>query len=509
MINLNEGIHNIGSRYLSEKSSKTSLEFSLRRGREHAISFKEEGLHEKCAVFGVFLSNSQAAPLVYKGLLRQQHRGQDSTGIVSFQAEEMFSRKSEGRVKQVYTDESISSLAGNVAIGHNRYGTSGGAGHIQPVTSSDQRIALAHNGTLPRVKDLEHFLRKKSIDISDLNDSELMQRAVEYLVIKEGLSIENAIKKAYPLFTGAFSLVVATEGKLIGLRDKFGIRPLSIGKIGDNGFVLSSETVGLDAVNATFFDEVHPGEMVVISENGLQRQQLVKGESKIDAFEFVYFSNKESVIKGIKVEKARHNMGKQLAQEQMKLPEGKRVHADIVIPVPQTSNSYSEGFSPEFGIPSINGLLIKDPERTFIHASGERSEKVRNKFQVDKELVKGKRVILLDDSIVRGTTAKELVKMMREAGATEVHLFSASPPVKFGDFYGIDLPSLFELVANRFKGEKKLKQYFDSDSVRYLSLKGMVNGIGLPMEQLCLSVFNGEYPIPIGAANRRSMRQAA
>lgn len=483
-------------------------EIFFRRGREQLLN-ETLGLHEKCAVFGIFLPNGQASPLVYQGLLRQQHRGQDSTGIVSFENNQIFSHKQEGLVADVYTPQTLNSLRGSIAVGHNRYGTSGGVGHIQPVVSAEHTVALAHNGTLPRIKVLQRFLQKRNIDIVGLNDSELMQRAVQYYVTEKKLPLEDAVKSAYPLFTGAFSLVIAGEGKLIGLRDKCGIRPLSIGKIGDKGYAFSSETVGLDVVNAKFYDEVKPGEMVVINDKGVERKQIVKGTLKVDQFEFVYFSDKDSIIHGRKVEHARQGMGKQLAIEQKKLPKGKRVVADVVVPVPRSAISYAEGFAPEYGIPSVSGLEIREPGRTFIHFAGDRAERVRRKFKVNEELVRGKRVILLDDSIVRGTTARELVKMMRDAGAAEVHLFSGSSKVLSGDFYGIDLPKLYELIANLVKGEEGLKNYFGADSVRYPSIRRMVKGTGLSMRELCLSVFNGKYPIRIGKENRRSMRQTA
>ncbi len=447
---------------------------------------------EKCAVFGVYTKSQKASQLVYAGLWALQHRGQDSSGISSTDGEEIYTHKALGLVASVYQEGDLDRLNGHISIGHNRYATSGELeGHIQPTTSDQNRIALAHNGTLPVRVELANFLQSKNVQTDQLNDSELMHGAIEYYIAK-GKPIEEAVSLSFPLFTGAFSVVGLTRDKLVGIRDRFGIRPFCIGAFDDGGFVLSSETCGLDSVGATYIRDVEPGEMVVIDENGLHSQSLAKGIEKLDIFEVVYFARPDSSIKGKSINDMRLEMGRQLARE-------RAIDADIVIPVPNSAIPAALGYAQQSGIPFENGLLKNAYiHRTFINPSPMiREREVAIKFSPMPGVLEGKRVIVIEDSIVRGTTLKNLVKIMRVAGAKEVHLLSASPPVKYPDFYGIATPQQQELIASRMS-QDQIREYFGADSLQYLSYEGLIRATGLPESSFCTACYTGEYPIDIG-----------
>lgn len=454
---------------------------------------EKDKLREKCAVFGVYVPHGLAAPLVYQGLSALQHRGQETSGISANTNNTIATHKGAGLVSQVYHEQDMVALEGNIAIGHNRYSTSGAVDqHFQPITSKDNLVSLAHNGTLPQTAKLEAFLRERKIDTSSLNDSELMQRVVAY-EMSQGLPIQDALTKSFPLFTGAFSLTLMTKDALIGMRDAHGIRPLSIGKLPNGGYVLSSETCGLDSVNAQFLRDVRPGEMVVINQNGLQSVQLAEGEEKLDIFEVVYFSRPDSKVYGKSINTMRREMGKMLARE-------KKINADMVIAVPNSSIPAAAGYAEESGIAYEPDALMKDSysHRTFINpSSSTRAEGVRRKFVPIPEVLQGKSVVVIDDSIVRGTTMRELVAMLKGAGAKKVHLVISSPPVKYPDFYGIATPSQKELIASQMSLDE-IRQFVGADSLQYLSFDGMIQAIGLPEEKFCTSCFTGKYPIPIG-----------
>lgn len=453
----------------------------------------DDNLHEKCAVFGVYAKNFLASSLVYSGLFSQQHRGQQASGIASTDNKKIFIHKSPGLVGNIFTKNRIKKLIGNIAIGHNRYSTSGGAGkHLQPVISKKERLVLVHNGTLPSVLNLKKWLKNKKIITDGRNDSELMHDVIEYYVDK-GCSLIEAVRKSYPLFVGAFALLIMNKNKLIGMRDKCGIRPLSIGITKNEDYVFSSETCGLDSVNAVFLRDVKPGEMVVIDKNGLKSFQLVKGKDNLDIFELVYFARTDSILYGKKVDEVRRELGRELAREY-------KIKADIVISVPNTSIPAALGYAQESKIPfEIEGLLKNQyVHRTFISPSNRiRAEEVSMKFTAMPHLLKGKRVIVVDDSLVRGTTSKELVSMLKHAGVKEVHFLLAAPPIKYPDFYGIDTPDQKDLIATRMK-INEIKDYIGADTLGYLSYSGMIKAIGLPEKMFCTSCFTGIYPIDIG-----------
>lgn len=451
-------------------------------------------IKEKCGIFGVYGSGFEAARLVHPGLWALQHRGQESSGIASSDGQKIYLHKGMGLVSHVFAEEDLKKLKGYLAVGHNRYSTFGDSAltHAQPILekiSAKHSIVLAHNGNLPSVKALEQFLKSKSIKTEGLNDSEMITKALA-VFIKTGLSLEEAAKKAYPLFTGVFCLLVMDKKNLIALRDSFGIRPLSLGKL-NGGFVVASETCALDVIGAKFLREVKPGEMIVISNQGLRSIQIEKGQQKLDVFEFVYFARPDSVILGRSVDQVRQNLGIELAKESP-------IKADIVIPIPDSAIPAAIGFSRASGIPFKMGLIKnRYIHRTFISPERHtRGKIVQLKLNPMRHVLVGKRVIVIDDSIVRGTTSKEIIKMIRKAGAREVHLFVSSPPVRFPDFYGIDTPNQKELVAS-VKNSKQIARMLRVDSLHYLSYQGLIKAVGLPEELLCTACFSGNYPVDI------------
>ncbi len=446
-------------------------------------------LNEKCAVFGVFGDTEIASRQTYFGLFALQHRGQEYSGIASTDGKEIFSYKAHGLVSQVYTEEILQGLPGFGAIGHNRYSTSrgGGAEHAQPVVVDN--IAFAHNGNLPSVDALMEFLKDSGLPLHDMSDSVLMAHAIGKCM-KEGVTLAQAIEKVYPLFTGAFSCVSLSTDCLVAFRDSSGMRPLVMGKRKDKIF-FASETCALTTVGAEFVREVEPGELVIVTKDGVESKILENREHKFDIFEFVYFARPDSNMLGKSVYEVRKNFGAILAEEYPK-------EVDIIIPVPETSVPSAIGYSQATGIP-FEMALVKNRyiHRTFIEPlQDDRDKKVKMKLLPLTEVITGKRVGVMDDSIVRGTTSRQIVKMLFEAGATEVHFLVASPPVKFPDFYGIDTPKQVDLIGSQ-KTVQEICEYLGATSLSFLSVDGMVKATGLPKERFSLSAFTGEYPIDL------------
>lgn len=448
--------------------------------------------HEQCGVFGVYGKNMEAARLVHSGLWALQHRGQESSGIASSEGASIRVIKDEGLVAHVYDEELLRLLSGFIAIGHNRYGTSGGPGrlHAQPVMSQHGLIALAHNGNLPHTTNVQKFLQRKKISIDGLNDSEMMHAAIEFYLL-QGLSLPAAIKEAFPLFTGVFCLLIMTPTSLVAVRDSKGIRPLSLGKL-NGGWIVSSETCALDTIGSTFVRDVNPGEMVIIDAQGLHSYQLAKGMQKLDVFEFVYFSRPDSVLLGKSVNEVRKNLGRQLARECL-------VTADVIIPVPDSAIPAALGYSQESGIPFDHGLMKnRYIHRTFIRPAQKLRERdIAMKLNPIPGIIKGKRIVVVDDSIVRGTTAKKLIERLRSMGAKEIHLLISSPPIMYPDFYGIDTPNQKDLIASQMS-VSEIAHFLGVDSLHFLSYKGLIAAIGIPISQLSTSSFSGIYPVGIG-----------
>ncbi len=447
-------------------------------------------LNHKCAVFGIFGKNLDVSRLTFYGLFALQHRGQESTGIATADGNHIDCYKNMGLVTQVYNEETIQNLKGHIAIGHNRYSTSEGSHikHAQPVVINNH-LALGHNGNLPSVTALKEFLEAKDISTNDCSDSELMAKAIGYY-LEHGNSIKHAVLKSYPLFTGAFCLTILTKDSLVAVRDTYGIRPLCMGKIGD-ATVFASESCAFHTIGAQFEREINPGEMVIVTEKGIESVQIQPAKTKVDIFELVYFARPDSNILGKSVYDVRHNCGSKLAEE---CP----IAADIVVPVPETAYPVASGYSKALGLP-MEMALVKNRyiHRTFIQPEQHsRDLGVKLKLTPLPEVLKGKKVVVMDDSIVRGTTSRQLVKMLFDAGAIEVHMLVSSPPVKFPDFYGIDTPKQKDLIAAH-KTVEEIRQFLGATSLYFLSLKGLIESTGLSEDLFCTSCFTGKYPIDL------------
>lgn len=485
-----------------------------------------ENLGEKCAVVGVYGKGLDVARISFFGLFALQHRGQESSGIATSDGASLRLHKGMGLVSQVFNDELIGSLKGHIAVGHNRYSTTGGSKlkHSQPMLGAtgvkkisyddphpslhdsvslssgpdDRAIALAHNGNLPTANELAVYLRSKDIDPTEFSDSRMMVEAIAARM-REGVDLPQAIKDVYTLFTGAFSLVIMSQDKLVAVRDRCGIRPLSLAKL-NGGYVVASETCAFAPIGAEFVREIQAGEMIVIDEAGVRSEQVVPPEPKLDIFEFVYFARPDSTLMGKSVYEVRRNFGIELAKEYP-------LQADVIIPVPETAIPSAIGYAKSLGIPFEMGLTKnRYIHRTFITPEQHvREQGVKAKLTPIPEIIKGKRVVVFDDSIVRGTTSRQIVKMLFEAGASEVHCLVASPPVKFPDFYGIDTPKQADLIGAT-KSVEEIREYLGATSLHYLSYEGMIRATGLPEEQFCTSCFTGEYPIDIKEREREIRR---
>jgi len=451
----------------------------------------DDKLKEKCAVFGIY-GAPDAARLTYYGLWALQHRGQESSGIVSSDLSTMYRHSDFGLVANVYEEEDLVGLKGTIAIGHNRYATSGGHNELynQPYLSESKQFALAHNGNLPLTDKLETFLTEKNIDHTGMNDTGMMTAAIDYF-LSDGCEVHEAIRNVYPLLQGVFSTTAMVKDKLIAFRDEHGIRPLSLAKL-DNGYVVASETCAFDTIGAVFERDVQPGELLIIDEKGITSHTIVEGTTKLDIFEFVYFARPDSKLLNKTVSKVREEFGIQLAKEY-------KFDADIVVPVPDSAIPAAVGYSKQSGIP-FEMALIKNRyiNRTFIRPTQELRERdVMLKLNPIVYLLEGKRIVLVDDSIVRGTTMKNVVKMLRKVGVKEINLVISSPPVKFPDFYGINTPDQKDLIGSQ-KSVEEIRQYIGVDSLGYLSFDGMVAATHIPADNFCTACFNGEYPSSIG-----------
>ncbi|MFA6256907.1 MAG: amidophosphoribosyltransferase [Candidatus Paceibacterota bacterium] len=448
-------------------------------------------LKEKCGIVGIYGKELPVSRLTFFALFALQHRGQEASGITTSDGKKLHSHKGAGLVAQIYKEKDIENLKGYIGIGHNRYSTSGGGAldHAQPVLNLEHTFALAHNGNLPSVKALEKFLSSHKALQKNRMDSELVTDAIDFY-IKSGDTVANAVKKVFPLITGAFSLVMMDKDTLVAVRDEYGMRPLVLGKKG-RGYVVASETCALETIGAKFVREVNPGEMLVINKGGLKSVKLAEPIPKHDIFEYVYFSRPDSVLNGKLVYEVRKNFGKELAREYL-------LKVDAVVPVPDTAMPVALGYSEVSGIP-IELSLVKNRyvHRTFIEPDQKsRDHSVALKLIPLEKMLKGKSVAIIDDSIVRGTTSKKLVKRLFEAGAREVHFLVSSPPVRFPDFYGIDTPKQKHLIASS-KTVEEIRKFLGATSLHYLSLGGLIKSIGLPEDTLCTSFFTGEYPIDL------------
>ncbi|RPI97834.1 MAG: amidophosphoribosyltransferase, partial [Chloroflexi bacterium] len=445
-----------------------------------------------CGVFGVF-GHANAAELTYYGLYALQHRGQESAGIVTYDGQSFHTHKGMGLVPQVFKGSALQELPGNMAIGHTRYSTTGSS-HLrnaQPLTVDCARgqIAIAHNGNLTNAAWLREELEARGSIFQTTVDSEIILHLMAQPVHNgnQGPNLLHAVRR----IEGAFSLVLLTEKELIGVRDPHGFRPLCIGRL-DKAFVLASETCSLDLIHAKFVRDVQPGEIVVINEAGLQSLQAFPSHEKraFCIFEYIYFARPDSTIANRNVYQVRVEMGKQLARE-------RPIDADVVVPVPDSGNCAALGYSLESGIPFEMAFVRNHyVGRSFLQPTQLiRDFDVRVKLNLIKELVKDKRVIVVDDSIVRGTTCKARVNNLKEAGAKEVHVLVSCPPHMHPCVYGIDFPDRSKLMAANYSLEQ-IRTYLNADSLYYLSQEGLVKATGLPQNSFCMACYDGKYPVP-------------
>lgn len=459
------------------------------------IEFEEDKPKEECGVFGIYAPDQEVARLTYYGLYALQHRGQESAGIAVSDGRNINVHKGMGLVSEVFSDRIIDHLEGKMAIGHVRYSTTGSSllANAQPLVVHYQKgmMALAHNGNLTNAAELREELGKNGAVFQTTVDSEVV---INLIARHRRGTLEDALVKTMIDLRGAYALVILAENKLFGLRDPHGVRPLCIGQLGDS-YCLASESCALDTIGAEFVRDVEPGEIVVIDEEGLHsRRAFAQTERAGCAFEYIYFARPDSTLDQLNVSETRRRMGIELAKE---CP----IDADIVIPVPDSGTASALGYAMERGIPFAEGLLKnRYVGRTFIQPTQKMREVgVRLKLNANVGVLKNKRVIMIDDSIVRGTTSSKLVEMVRKAGAKEVHLLITSPPVAYPCFYGIDTAEREKLIATQFDVEG-ICQYVGADSLHYLSEEGLLRALGT--QSVCLACFNGAYPISVSDLNR-------
>ena len=448
-------------------------------------------LHEECGVVGVY-GHPEAANLVYLGLYALQHRGQESAGIVASTHSKMHLELGMGLVADIFDPGRLLKLPGPLAIGHNRYSTAGKSELVnaQPcmINYAAGSLALAHNGNLVNAKTIRKELGSKGAIFQSTNDSEVI---VHLMAQAKSENFVDRAAEALRQVSGAYSLVLMTENELLAARDPHGFRPLCLGKL-DGAYIIASETCVMDLIEAEFIREVEPGELILVNENGLQSFfPFKKVESKYCVFEHIYFARPDSFLFGEHVYTARKEMGRAMAQESP-------VDVDLIVPVPDSGVVSAMGFAEESGIPFEMGLIRNHyVGRTFIEPQSQiRNFGVKLKLNAVKNLISGKRLAIIDDSIVRGTTSRKIVKMLLEAGAKEVHLRISSPPILHSCFYGIDTPHKEELIAHSHSLEETRK-YLGADSLQYLSIKKMLEVLQNGKNKFCSACFDGNYPVPI------------
>ena len=448
-------------------------------------------LHEECGVVGVY-GHPEAANLVYLGLYALQHRGQESAGIVASTHSKMHLELGMGLVADIFDPGRLLKLPGPLAIGHNRYSTAGKSELVnaQPcmINYAAGSLALAHNGNLVNAKTIRKELGSKGAIFQSTNDSEVI---VHLMAQAKSENFVDRAAEALRQVSGAYSLVLMTENELLAARDPHGFRPLCLGKL-DGAYIIASETCVMDLIEAEFIREVEPGELILINENGLQSFfPFKKVESKYCVFEHIYFARPDSFLFGEHVYSARKEMGRAMAQESP-------ADADLIVPVPDSGVVSAMGFAEESGIPFEMGLIRNHyVGRTFIEPQSQiRNFGVKLKLNAVKNLISGKRLAIIDDSIVRGTTSRKIVKMLLEAGAKEVHLRISAPPILHSCYYGIDTPHKEELIAHTHSLEETRK-YLGADSLEYLSIKKMLEVLQNGKNKFCSACFDGNYPVPI------------
>ena len=464
----------------------------------HELFPEDKGPQDACGIFGVWAPGEEVAKLTFYGLYALQHRGQESAGIATSDGERILVYKDMGLVSQVFTESDLVSLKGDLAIGHCRYSTTGSSTWVnaQPTLRPTKygTLALAHNGNLTNTGDLAELLQRQKVfatgkELGATTDTELMTALIAG---QDEKNLEASAMAVLPLLEGAFSLVFMDETTLYAARDRHGVRPLVIGKL-ERGWVVASETAGLDIVGASFVREVEPGEFIAIDENGIRSQRWGAPDPKGCLFEYVYLARPDTTIAGRGIHATRVAIGQQLAKEHP-------AEADLVIPVPESGTPAAIGYSQESGIPYGAGFVKNSyVGRTFIQPSQTiRQLGIRLKLNPLREIIAGKRIVVVDDSIVRGNTQRAIVRMLREVGAREIHVRISSPPVKWPCFYGIDFASRAELIASGLELEEICRS-IGADSLGYVSLDGLIRATTIAESNLCSACFTGIYPISIPA----------
>ncbi|MBI3590098.1 MAG: amidophosphoribosyltransferase [Candidatus Melainabacteria bacterium] len=463
----------------------------------HFIEEFDDKPKEACGVFGMIAPGEEVARLAFFGLYALQHRGQESCGIATFDNSNVFIHKDVGMVSQVFDEKNLSKLKGDIVVGHTRYSTTGSNNvcNAQPVLVShkDKKIALAHNGNLVNANLLRESLIKNGYSFESTTDSEVMAKLIVQELDK-GNDLTTAIKTTFSQCKGAYSIVIGTNDYLIAIRDPDGVRPLCIGNTSSGKYVIASESCALDIIGAAFVRDVAPGEIIFIN-----RQQKLNSNLFVSSikphhciFELIYFSRPDSTFKGLSIYHFRKELGRQLAREAP-------VKADYVISVPDSGTPAAIGFAEESKLP-FGEALIKNRYigRTFIQPSQMLRELgIRLKLNPIRDIIAGKKIVVVDDSIVRGNTSRKIVRLLKDSGAKEVHMRISSPPVQWPCFYGIDIDSREQLIAAKSNSIDEITKFIEADSLKYISHEGMIKSTSLQREIFCTACFSGEYPIEI------------
>lgn len=449
-------------------------------------------VREACGVFGIFAPGEDIARLTYFALFALQHRGQESAGIATSDGQKLQVFAKMGLVSQVFTEDDLAKLSGHIAVGHNRYSTTGSSRtcNAQPmmVGRAENILAIAHNGNITNAEDLRKELQDKGFTFYASSDSEVIANLILSSTEQE---FSAKIRYAMRRLQGAYSLTILTKDALWGVRDPLGVRPLCVGNLNGHGWVLASETCALDHIGASFLREVAPGEIIRINQSGLTNYPEPSDKHATCIFEYIYFARPDSIINGRLIYDTREAMGAKLADEHP-------VAADLVVGVPDSATTAAVGYSRASGIPLGMGLVKnRYMGRTFIEPEQRlRDLGVKLKFNPMRPLLEGKRVVLVDDSIVRGTTTPQVIRLLRSCGAKEVHMRVCAPPICHPCFMGVDMATRRELIAAQ-KTIPEIQEIIGADSLGYLSLEGLIEAVGLPHEAFCLACFTGHYPLPV------------
>ncbi len=460
----------------------------------------DDKFHDECGLFGVW-NHAEAANVVYLGLYALQHRGQESAGIASTDGHAFHLEKAMGWVADVFSRDRLKRLPGHRAIGHVRYSTAGSSNlrNAQPISANTAHgpVAIAHNGNLVNAEELRAELEKDGAVFQSNSDTEVI---LHLLAREPGATLIEQLARALTRVKGAYTLLLLTPDSMIGVRDPSGFRPLSLGQLNDS-WILASETCALDLMEAKVVRDVEPGEILVVDAKGLTSFKPFKPADRLQCvFEYVYFARPDSVLWGRNVHTVRKALGHQLAREHP-------VQADLVIPVPDSGVGAALGFSEESGLPYDSGLVRNHyVGRTFIEPQqGIRHFGVKVKLNPNREVLEGKRVVVVDDSIVRGTTSRKIVKMIRSAGAREVHMRISSPPIQWPCYYGIDTPTRKELIGASHNVDE-IQRYLSADTLGYLSLEGMLKATGSDPNDFCHACFTGQYKVGFDSGERAQLR---